>query len=91
MEQNNFGDKEILTDLLCSQKHLTGSYNTARLESATPSVLSCFDEISEDEHKIQRGIFNMMHSKGMYPTPSAEQKKVDEAKQTYGAKNTATV
>lgn len=86
MEQNNFGEKEILTDLLCTQKHLAGSYNTARLESATPAVLACFEEISEDEHKIQRGIFNMMHQKGMYPTPTAEEKKITEAKQTYGQK-----
>lgn len=88
--EHNFTDKEILTDLLCTQKHLTGSYNTARLESATPALLACFAEIGEDEHKIQRGIFNMMHQKGMYPTPSAEEKKINEAKQTYGEKVSAT-
>ena len=84
MEQN-FKDKEILTDLLCSEKHLSGSYNTALLESATPAVISCFTEIGEDVHRIQRGIFNMMHARGLYPTPSAEEKKVSEAKQTYRA------
>ena len=87
MEQN-FNDKEILTDLLCGEKHLSGSYNTSLLESATPAVVSCFTEIGEDVHRIQRGIFNMMHSRGMYPTPSAEEKKVSEAKQTYGQTQT---
>lgn len=86
MEQQNYSEKEILTDLLCTQKNLTGSYNTSRLESATPAVISCFQEICEDEHKIQRGIFNMMHAKGMYPTPAAEEKKISEAKETYGQK-----
>lgn len=84
--QQNYNEKEILTDLLCSQKHLTGSYNTSRLESATPAVIACFEEIFEDEHKVQRGIFNMMHTKGMYPTPTAEEKKISEAKEAYKQK-----
>ena len=84
MENRNFGEKEILTDLLCTQKHLTGSYNTSILESATPAVLACFDEISRDEHRIQRGVFDLMHTRGMYPTPSAEEKRISEAKETYG-------
>ena len=85
MEQNKFTDKEILTDLLCSEKQLSGSYNTARLESATPAVVSCFAEIGEEEHRIQRGIFNMMHSRGLYPTPTAEEKKISETKQCFEA------
>ena len=79
----------MLTDLLCSQKQLAGSYNTARLESATPALLACFTEISEDEHRIQRGIFNMMHARGLYPTPSAEEKKISEAKSAFGTSVTA--
>lgn len=86
MTQANFGEKEILTDLLCSQKHLAGSYNTSLLESATPAVVSCFKDICDEEHQIQRGVFNMMHARGMYPTPTAEEKKISEAKQTYGQK-----
>ena len=87
--EKNFGDKEMLTDLLCSQKQLASAYNVARLESATPAVLACFNEISEDEHRIQRGVFNMMHSRGLYPTPTAEEKKISEAKSAFGASVTA--
>lgn len=83
--EKNFNDKEMLTDLLNSQKQLACSYNVARLESATPALLSCFTEISEDEHRIQRGIFNMMHARGLYPTPTAEEKKISEAKSAFGA------
>lgn len=86
MEYQNFNEKNMLTDLLETQKQLTGAYNVARLESVTPSVLSCFDEISEDEHRIQRGIFNIMHERGMYPTPAADDAKVAEVKETYGQK-----
>ena len=34
--------------------------------------------------KCQReDIFDMMHAKGLYPTPAADEKKVQEAKQQY--------
>ena len=34
-------------------------------------------------HKIQEEVFNAMHTRGLYPTPEAEDKKVDEAKQKF--------
>ena len=84
MTQANFSDKDILKDLLGTQKFTTANYNTALLESATPEVKSCFHNILEDEHELQQNIFNIMHTKGLYPTPSAEEKKISEAKHTYG-------
>ena len=39
--------------------------------------------ILSQEHDIQQDVFNMMHEKGYYPTPAAEQKKVDQLKQQY--------
>jgi ribosomal protein S21 len=35
------------------------------------------------EHDIQVDVFNEMHSRGYYPTPSAEDKKIQEAKQKF--------
>ena len=84
MTQENFKDKDILKDLLGTQKYITSNYNSALVESATPAVKTCFHSILEDEHELQQQIFNIMHAKGLYPTPSAEEKKVSEAKQTYG-------
>ena len=84
MTQDNFKDKDILKDLLGTQKYTTSNYNSALLESATPAVKTCFHSILEEEHELQQKIFNIMHTKGLYPTPSAEEKKVSEAKQTYG-------
>ena len=84
MAQEIFKDKDILKDVLGTQKYITSNYNSALLESATPAVKTCFHSILEDEHELQQQIFNIMHTKGLYPTPSAEEKKVSEAKQTYG-------
>ncbi len=84
MEQANYKDKEILTDLLCSEKQMATSYNTSMLESATPAVGTCFRDIFDEEHRMQKQIFDMMHKRGLYPTPQAEEKKISEAKATYG-------
>ena len=86
MNGTGYGEKEILTDLLGSQKHIASSYNTSLLESATPDVVSCFKNLLEEEHRIQKTVFDMMHKKGLYPTPAAEEKKISEAKETYGQK-----
>ena len=40
-------------------------------------------DILEEEHEIQQDVFCMMHAKGMYPTPEADQKKVQQLKQQY--------
>jgi len=37
----------------------------------------------EEEHEIQQDVFNMMHAQGLYPTPEAEDKKVQQLKQQY--------
>lgn len=38
-----------------------------------------------DEHSLQYGVFKSIHNRGWYPTPLAEQEKVDQAKQTFAA------
>ena len=40
-------------------------------------------DILEEEHEIQQDVFCMMHERGFYPTPEAEQKKVDQLKMQY--------
>lgn len=40
-------------------------------------------KILEQEHEIQDDVFKIMHDKGLYPTPEAESKKVEQAKQKF--------
>ena len=42
-------------------------------------------DILAEEHTMQQEVFNSMHERGYYPTPEAEQKKIDEAKQKFSA------
>ena len=39
--------------------------------------------ILNEEHDIQNEVFHMMSSKGYYPTPAAEEKKIMETRQKY--------
>lgn len=79
----NYGDKELLTDALDAQKTETNNYNTFANECAHPGLRNTFLSILSEEHDIQFQVFNTMHAAGFYPTPPAEQAKIDEAKQTH--------
>ena len=79
----NFSDKDIMTDLLTSQKHATDGYNTFANECATPKVRNDFIQILTDEHKIQSEVFDEMGKRGWYPTESADQSKINQAKQMF--------
>ena len=76
-------EKQTLTDLLSSQKFITGVYNSDLLESATPEVAHLFLGLLEDEHRIQNELFAEMHSRGYYPIEPAEVEKLQKIKQQY--------
>lgn len=78
-------DKELLTDALSAQKQITGAYNTCANECATPAVRDELLNILREEHAIQANVFAEMQKRGWYPTPMAEEQKVQSAKQKYTA------
>lgn len=81
--QSCMQDKEVLLDVLSSQKAITSTYNTFTNECATPNVRNEFMNILNEEHQLQAQIFDEMHKRGWYPTPAAEQQKIDQAKQKF--------
>ena len=76
----NMDDQEILNDVLISQKHITGNYNTAGSECADEKLKCDMLNILRDEHNMQSGVFTAMQQRGWYQTPPAQQQKVDAAK-----------
>lgn len=80
-------DKDMLGDALDSQKQITGSYNTSANEAATPAVRDELLNILREEHTIQANLFTEMQKRGWYPTPMAEEQKIQSAKQKYAAGN----
>ncbi|WP_283607082.1 spore coat protein [Faecalispora anaeroviscerum] len=81
--QMSMQNQEVLLDVLSSQKAITGTYNNFTNECATPTVRNEFMSILNEEHQLQAQIFDEMHKRGWYPTPAAEQQKIDQAKQKF--------
>lgn len=80
-----FGDKDMMTDILSSQKFVTDGYNSYANECATPAVKTDFMNILKEEHQIQHDVFCEMQKRGWYSTESADQNKINQAKQKYSA------
>ena len=79
----NFSDKDMIGDVLSTQKMMTGGYNTVANESSNPQIKNTFMDILNDEHCIQHDVFEQMSQRGWYPTESAPQNKIDTVKQKY--------
>jgi spore coat protein CotF len=78
-----YTDKDVLNDALTAEKTATNNYNTFANECVHDNVREVVLKCLAEEHTIQNQVFNEMHTRGMYPTPEAEQQKVEEAKQKY--------
>jgi len=78
-----YTEKEVLSDALSAQKACTELFNKASNECVHENVRESLLDILEEEHEIQQDVFVMMHEKGMYPTPVADDKKVQQLKQQY--------
>ena len=75
MTEQIYTDKEILADALTAEK----AANECVHDSVRDAILHCL----EQEHCIQEDVFNMMHQRGLYPTPDADANKVENAKQKF--------
>ena len=78
-----FTDKEILGDGLSAQKATTALFNTAADECVHDNVRNTMLKILEQEHSIQNEVFQMMHARGFYETPAAQESKIREAEQKH--------
>lgn len=77
---NQFADKEMLQDVLTSQKNMTNNYNAFANEMSTDQMKSQFMNILKEEHDIQMDLFKEMQKRGWYQTPQAKQEKIAQTK-----------
>jgi len=63
---NNQHDKILCTDLLSTEKYVSGTYDMDVFESANPIVRQAIQHIQQDEQKHGQELFNYMSSHGMY-------------------------
>ena len=78
-----YTEKEIFGDALAAQKSATSQYNMAANECMHEHVRNTKMNILNQEHEIQKEVFDGMHAAGYYPTPAADEKKVQDTKQRF--------
>jgi len=72
--QGSLTDKEIMEDMLSTQKSVTGMYNTFSNECTHQPLREDFLNILREEHNIQASVFTEMKNRGWYtPAPAQEQ------------------
>ncbi len=59
-------DKDICSDLLMTEKFVSGAYDTAIFEFKDPQVRDVLNHIQKEEQKHGESIYKYMESKGMY-------------------------
>jgi len=62
----NQNDNTLCTDMLMTEKFVSGAYDTAIFEFADPNARQALNHIQKEEQEHGQGIFQYMQSKGMY-------------------------
>lgn len=76
----SFSDREIMDDILSSQKHITDVYNTFSNECVNQQLQNDMVNILKEEHNIQFSVFSDMQKRGWYSPAAAEAQKINETK-----------
>lgn len=63
---HNLSDKDMCTDILMTEKYVSGAYNTAIFEFRDTGVRDVLNHIQKEEQKHGEAVFKYMESKGMY-------------------------
>jgi spore coat protein CotF len=59
-------DKALCTDMLMTEKFVSGAYDTTIFEFADPNARQVLNHIQKEEQEHGQGIFQYMQSNGMY-------------------------
>lgn len=63
---NNQGDKVLCSDLLSTEKYVSGTYDTVIFECVNPTIKQALQHIQQDEQQHGKELFDYMNSHGMY-------------------------
>ena len=82
-QMNMMTEQEMMTDLLCTEKFLTGVYNTYCCEAVTPALRSTLNAHLASTHRTQESVYDLMSARGWYKTENAEDTKLNQEKQKF--------
>lgn len=78
-------DKDILTDILITEKNMSDNYSIALNEMSNEYLYKELFTIFEETKKAQRRIFNLLFQKGWYALERADANKINQKYQEYNA------
>ncbi len=64
--QGNANDKILCSDLLSTEKYVSGTYDTGVFEAANPTIRKALQHIQQEEQRHGEMLFQYMHTHGMY-------------------------
>ncbi|RBP63881.1 coat F domain-containing protein [Alkalibaculum bacchi] len=76
----NFGDKDILQDLLTTEKQALGAYGTGITESSCQNLRNTLLGNFRGAQEVEYKVFDCMKQKGWYKTKDANSQEVQELK-----------
>ncbi|MCC5912303.1 MAG: spore coat protein [Clostridiaceae bacterium] len=77
--QASFTEKELMNDLLASEKQVTSAYNVGITEASCQNLRQHLTTCLNDSQQIQYDIFNAMQQRGWYQTKQAQAQDVQSA------------
>ena len=66
LTKNHSQDQNLCTDMLMTEKYVSGAYDTAIFEFRDPQIRQVLNHIQKEEQQHGEAIFNYMQTMGMY-------------------------
>lgn len=80
MNTTTMQEKDLMHDLLASEKQVIGAYSVGMTETSCPNLKNTLMTNYQKVQDLQSKIFNSMESKGWYTTKDAPVPDVQQAK-----------
>ncbi|HHY91682.1 MAG TPA: spore coat protein [Clostridiales bacterium] len=81
--QPSFSEKELMNDLLMSEKQLSSAYTVGITESTCPNLRNVLLKCEQNVLQNQESIFQSMAQRGWYATKQASPQEVQNVKDQY--------
>ena len=79
----NFGDREIMEDVLASQRQMTAEYNAAANQCASSALQSEFMTLLGEEQQIQMELFQEMQKRVWQTVQKAGEQEITAARERF--------
>lgn len=74
--KSRLSDRDMLLDLLASEKQMSHMYDHGITEASNLSVVNTFEQLQHDEHETAHTLFQAMQDRGWYnPSSSNAQRR----------------